>query len=97
MQRWNTLFSWHLQAALGTESAAKRTRLSSKGSPTKESALEAKRASQSEALDHDVRQVINYADEKVHHDSCMHSFIHSFIHSYDFKVLGPTVTIVTVV
>ncbi|KAL0037993.1 hypothetical protein WJX79_008923 [Trebouxia sp. C0005] len=53
------------EAALGTESAAKRTRLSSKGSPTKESALEAKRASQSEALDRDVRQVINYADEKV--------------------------------
>ncbi len=63
-----TLFCWHLQAALGTESAAKRTRLSSTGSPTKESALEAKRASQSEALEHDVRQVINYADEKVHHE-----------------------------
>jgi hypothetical protein len=68
-QNLSTFVSWHLQAALGTESAAKRTRLSSKGSPTKESALEAKRASQAEALDHDVKQVMNYADEKVHHDA----------------------------
>ena len=54
-----------LQEALGSESAAKRTRLSSKSSPTKESRLEAARKLQSDALEHNVKQVMNYADEKV--------------------------------
>ena len=43
-------------------SAAKRTRLSS---PSKESAVAATRALQTDALDQDVKQVMNYADEKV--------------------------------
>ena len=56
-----------LQEAVGVESAAKRTRLSVKSSPSKESALEAKQKLQSDALDHDVKQVMDYADEKVQH------------------------------
>ena len=55
-----------IQALLGTESPSKRTRLSAKGSPSKGSAaIEAKRAAQLDDLDHDVKQVMNYADEKV--------------------------------
>ncbi len=54
-----------VQAAVSTGSAAKRTRLSGKTSPSKESAVAARRAFQSEALDHDVKQVMDYADEKV--------------------------------
>ena len=51
---------------MGTESPSKRTRLSAKGSPRKEgAAVEAKRAAQLDDLDHDVKQVMNYADEKV--------------------------------
>ncbi len=60
------------QALLGTESPAKRTRLSAKGSPIKDgAALDARRAIQVDDLDRDVKQVMNYADEKViqHHDS----------------------------
>lgn len=50
------------QAASSMGSAAKRTRLSS---PSKESAVAATRALQTDALDQDVKQVMNYADEKV--------------------------------
>ena len=51
---------------MGAESPAKRTRLSAKSCPNKEqSAVEAKRAAQSDDLDRDVKQVMDYADEKV--------------------------------
>ena len=54
------------QALVGTESPSKRTRLSAKSFPSKEgAAAEAKRAAQLDDLDHDVKQVMNYADEKV--------------------------------
>lgn len=54
------------EALLSTESPAKRTRLSAKGSPSKEGAvIDAKRAVQVDELDCDVKQVMNYADEKV--------------------------------
>lgn len=51
---------------MGTASPSKRTRLSAKSSPSKEgAAIEANRAAQLDDLDHDVKQVMNYADEKV--------------------------------
>ena len=58
----HTTCSCCLQAASSMGSAAKRTRLSS---PSKESAVAATRALQTDALDQDVKQVMNYADEKV--------------------------------
>ena len=51
---------------MGTKTPSKRTRLSADGCPRKEAAaIEAKRAAQLDDLDHDVKQVMNYADEKV--------------------------------
>lgn len=54
-----------MQEAVGAESAAKRTRLSAKSSPSREAALKATRMLQRDALERDVKQVMNYADEKV--------------------------------
>lgn len=66
LQGLDTAIACCSQALLGPESPAKRTRLSAKSSPSKEgAAVEAKRAIQSDDLEHDVKQVMDYADEKV--------------------------------
>ena len=55
-----------VQALVGADSPSKRTRLTGKGSPGNQAAaVEAKRAVQADDLDRDVKQVMDYADEKV--------------------------------
>ena len=55
-----------LQALLDAESPAKRTRLQTQDSPSRQAGVVAsKRAEQLDSLERDLKQVMNYADEKV--------------------------------
>lgn len=59
------LSSLVFQAMLDAESPAKRTRLQAQDSPSKHARVAAKRAELTDALERDLKQVMNYADEKV--------------------------------
>lgn len=54
-----------LQALLDAVSPAKRTRLQVQDSPSRQTRVAAKRTEQLDALERDLKQVMNYADEKV--------------------------------
>ena len=59
-----------VQALLDAESPAKRTRLKAQDSPGRQAGVAAKRTQQLDALEQDLKQVINYADEKVCDKCC---------------------------
>lgn len=60
----------HVQALLDAESPAKRTRLQAQDSPGRQAGVAAKRTQQLDALEQDLKQVMNYADEKVCNRCC---------------------------